>query len=90
MTKSQSKALGRIKDALARLYPRHEIKHWSVTSAGRSLSVVAETGLPDDEGTCASLFCRNRLHVFVGPRGGLSAFNGRWVRGWRALYAGLE
>lgn len=50
-----------------------EIKKLSVTRFNnrRNVTVYVEAGLPNDEGTLASVFGRNKRHFTVGPRGGV-------------------
>lgn len=51
-----------------------------------SISVVFAMGRKGDEGTYASVFCRYRWHLFIGPRGAISAYKGRrLIRGRKAL-----
>jgi len=33
--------------------------------------LVTETGMVDDEGTMAELYCRKYRHLYIGPRGGI-------------------
>jgi len=48
-----------------------ETKKLSVTRFNnrRSVTVYIESGLPNDEGTMASIFGRLERHVTIGPRG---------------------
>ena len=67
----------------------HEIKEYEVhRSEYGTLSVIVEEGLIGDEGTMAQIFCRNRIHVFIGIRGGITfypwksrSYKGRPYRG---------
>ena len=79
MTKYQEKAIERIKryieeHDLHRNDERYEIKEFSVeeTDYGKVI-VYSVTGLKDDEGTMAAIFCRNIRHIFIGKRGGLKS-----------------
>lgn len=48
----------------------HEVKSFRVSRQSYGgLSVVIEFGSVGDEHSLASVFCRSRAHVFVGPRG---------------------
>ena len=49
--------------------PELEVKHLSVMPCGPDLSVVIEVGHIGDEDTMASVFARERVHAFIGPRG---------------------
>ena len=44
------------------------------TPVGRILTLVAEVGSVGDEGTAAAWVCRNRVQLFIGQRGGISAY----------------
>jgi hypothetical protein len=68
---------------------RTELKSYDFAVVGRKLAVYVTTGLIGDEGTMAEVLCRDRIAVYVGPRGGLEARNGRLVyRGYKALIYG--
>lgn len=56
---------------------RYEIKTLDVKENEYFVSVVIETGLKDDEGTMASIICRDRAHVFVGKRGGITWYDNK-------------
>ena len=51
-----------------------EIKKLEITRFdGRNyVTLYVEAGLPNDEKTLASIFCRDTAHVQVGPRGGVT------------------
>jgi len=53
---------------------RREIKKLEITRMdGNSyVTLYVEAGLPNDEGTLASIFARDEAHVQVGPRGGIT------------------
>jgi hypothetical protein len=53
---------------------RKEIKKLEITRMdGNSyVTLYVEAGLPNDEKTLASIFCRDTAHVHVGPRGGIT------------------
>lgn len=45
-----------------------------------TVSLIAEIGSPNDEGTLAGVFCRETRHLFIGRRGGLTLVNaGKFV-----------
>ncbi len=68
---------------------QYEYKCWELRQVGRKLSLVAEIGRVNDEGTAAALFARDRRHIWIGPRGGLelaNAKNKRRARGKHVVY----
>lgn len=86
MTRAQEKALERIKALVEReLYDdRYEIKRWDVDENEYFVSLVVEYGMKGDEGTRARYTCRDRAHLFIGKRGGVTypvtkqLKNGEW------------
>ena len=68
-----------------------EISHFDGHSTTYLLVVL---GMVGDEGTMASVFCRNRRHIAIGPRGGLTLFNAKnksEAKGWTsAIYSLTE
>ena len=66
---------------------RREIKQFEIRECGKKLSVMVEVGMPGDEGTMASVLCRDRCHVFVGIRGGMRTYRrGHKRQTWVKLY----
>lgn len=69
---------------------RYEVKYENIDdSYPRFVSFSCEVGLPNDEGTMASIFARDRIQIFIGRSGGLSTVNaeGKVVRGnWLKVY----
>lgn len=68
----------------------HEFKCIEVKELeGGIVSLIVEIGRKGDEGTAASLFARDRYHVFIWDRGGLRALTktGKWVKGWRKVWS---
>jgi hypothetical protein len=52
--------------------PKVELKRFELQRIHpKAISVSVEVGRKGDEGTMAEIFCRERFHGFVGPRGGL-------------------
>jgi hypothetical protein len=53
---------------------RKEIKKLEISrySNNNYVTLYVEAGLPNDEGTLASIFARDTAHVQVGPRGGIT------------------
>lgn len=95
-TKEQGRALARLKAEFWRRASLgspedYEWKKFEVTDLGFALALYVEVGRVGDERTLASVFCRARFHVFVGPNGGLKALPEKgkgWLRGpkaWRAM-----
>lgn len=75
MTKAQERAVKFLRrDAAANLLfnEKHEFKEFDVKETdGGTLMVAIEAGYVGDEGTWASVFCRDRCIVFVGVRGAI-------------------
>lgn len=55
----------------SRYADKYEIKTFEVEDCKYFVSLVVEVGMKDDEGTLAEVFCRDRAHLFIGPRGGI-------------------
>ena len=73
MTKSQEKAIERIRKLVeADLHDWRDIKRWEVKEYEFFVSVYVEYGCKGDEGTLAEVLCRNKAHLFVGKRGGIT------------------
>ena len=80
MTPSQKKAVQAIRQEII---DRHgygdtkEFKKFEVKELdwGGKISVCTSYGLINDEGTMASIFCRDERYLFVGPRGGIELAN---------------
>lgn len=51
---------------------KYELKEFTVSENKYFVSVVAEVGMKNDEGTLASILCRNRVHLYIGQRGGMT------------------
>ena len=57
---------------------RYEIKtghvsHLYDTKGGTTFAMTLDIGMPDDTGTWAEVLCRDHWHLFIGPRGKLTA-----------------
>lgn len=74
MTKAQGKALERIKRLVEKEFysDEYEIKKWEVNENDYFVSLILEYGMKGDEGTLAELFARDRAHLFIGKRGGVT------------------
>jgi hypothetical protein len=104
LTAKQAKIVAHIKaEILNARYGRtagsYEIKRFEVTlpREGSDLAfLIVETGMRNDEGTLASMLCRDRRHVMIGPNGGTELLNakkrGRTInRGlWHVLHNLVE
>ena len=81
MTKQQEIAVNKIRADIEKEFfydkDTYEVKKWEVEECKYFVSVAFEVGIKNDEGTLASIFCRDRGHLFVGKRGGLSYYNKR-------------
>lgn len=64
-----------------------ELKEFKISRiVGRTFSVIVEAGREGDEGTMLALVGRYRRHLFIGPRGGITAPHNRNqgnARGWK-------
>jgi len=73
-------------------YKLHEVKKFEVThfKGGSQTFVTVETGLVDDEGTMASVVCRDYRHIAISKRGGLKLLNAKVKRDsegfWNVLH----
>lgn len=98
MTQAQEKRIESIrKDLEYEFFNNHknpEIKKFEVKELEYgSVSLIAEVGSVGDEGTCAEILCRERIHVFIGKNGAITYYpfsikNGTTSRrlGRRSLY----
>lgn len=83
MTKMQEMKVNMIKKQAENLHhsysSSYEIKQWEVKENEFFVSVVVEVGLKSDEGSLASILCRDRLQVFIGKKGGakIPVYNGK-------------
>ena len=72
MTKAQERAIERIKRSMENsLTSVDEVKEWKITEYDTFVSVMAVTGVKNDEGTYA-FYIRNYCQFFVGKRGGIT------------------
>lgn len=73
MTRAQEIALRKIRKLTDSIMfgDKWEIKEWKVTENEYFVAVIVETGMKGDEGTLASLLCRERAQLFIGKRGGI-------------------
>lgn len=76
MTNRQESAVERIKKLcvkeLFRLHKEAEFKKFEVSEYDSFVSVYAIVGGKGDEGTIAEALGRERVHLFVGKRGGIT------------------
>lgn len=98
MTQAQERRVESIRKDLEYVFfkghKNPEIKKFEVEELGCGLvSLVAEVGGVDDEGTYAAIMCRERIHVFIGKNGAITYYpfsikNGAKSRrlGRRSLY----
>lgn len=77
MTKRQEVMIQKIKryieeNDMFKNSPDYEFKEFSVEETDYGTVIVySVTGMKNDEGTMASILCRNTRHIFIGKRGGL-------------------
>ena len=80
MTKKQEIMVERIKRYIEQhdLYrndPGYEFKKFEVEETDYGTVIVnSVTGLKNDAGTMAAIFCQNRRQIFIGERGGLRSY----------------
>ena len=76
MTKSQLDKINIIRLQAKNLHgensKNYEIKKWELEEYDTFISLVVEVGMIGDENTYASIYCRDRLHVFIGKKGGVT------------------
>lgn len=76
MTKQQQLVIEQLrKNVITRLgcsKGEWEYKRFEVTENKYFVSVSIIVGMANDEGTYASLFARNDIHLFIGPKGGIT------------------
>lgn len=75
MTNSQIKTLVRVlhmAEVFSYAKGKYEIKRYEVNECEYFVSVVLEVGRINDEGTWGELIGRDRVHLFIGKRGGIS------------------
>lgn len=78
MTKSQERVIERIRTEVLKTFDfsngkgEYEYKQFEVHDCKYFIAVVAEVGRINDEGTLASMLCRNRVHLFIGKRGAIT------------------
>lgn len=97
MTASQAAAIEAIRERIIELRNRgfaqnYEFKHFEVRQRQGYVSLTVEIGRKGDEGTMASIYCRDRRIIAVGPRGGLELLNAKHKnasRGWFNAIHGL-
>ena len=88
MNKAQSKAIEKIRKLAETIHghlaDKYEIKKWQLEEFETFVSVIVVVGMKGDEGTMAEIFCRERAHLFIGKRGGITypvskeQRNGEW------------
>ena len=73
MTQSQDRIVKRIRRDAETMHTNlgYEIKEWEVKeNEWGTVSIYFEIGLIGDEGTLAEYLGRDKLQIFIGPRGG--------------------
>jgi hypothetical protein len=96
MTKAQEKAVEKIRRYveerdLHKRNPNYEIKTFEVKESEQGydfVEVYCVSGMKDDDGTMAAVCCRVTRQIFIGPRGGLTAYKheggtkAKTLKGW--------
>jgi hypothetical protein len=75
MTNSQERAVQSFRRTVERellLSEDYEVKRFDIEDCNSFVSVIFETGLKGDEHTLASVFGRERGHIFIGKKGGIT------------------
>lgn len=78
MNKKQEKTVELIKTGVMNAFDysrgagRYELKKFTVNECEYFVSVIAVVGMVDDEGTMAEYLCRDKVHLFIGKRGGIT------------------
>ena len=76
MTNSQQNKINMIRNQAKNLHgeysKNYEIKQWEIEEYDNFISLVVEVGMIGDENTYASIYARDRLHVFIGKKGGVT------------------
>ena len=76
MTKSQLDKINMIRNQAENLHgeysKNYEIKDWNIEEFDTFISLIVEVGMIGDENTYASIYGRDRLHVFIGKKGGVT------------------
>lgn len=77
MTKAQEATIERMRKEAERCFSygrpeSYEIKYFTVKEYPEFVSLVIVSGRKGDEGTMAELVCRDRVHLFIGKRGGVT------------------
>ena len=76
MTNSQRNKINMIRAQAVNLHgdfsKNYEIKQWEVEEYETFVSLVVEVGMIGDENTYAAIYARDRLHVFIGKKGGVT------------------
>ena len=80
MTKYQERRVAQIEEIMMNLvgHPEtKEVKEKSVVELSDTgvVSMIIEVGAIGDEGTLAAVFCRQRAHIFIGPKGGCYTYS---------------
>lgn len=82
MTEQQAKTIEHIRESVLRRRYGHtqasyEIKQFEISTLPDCdlVFLVVETGLKGDEGTMASVLCRDHRHIKIGVRGGCELLN---------------
>lgn len=72
MTRAQECMIRKFRRDAETCFNWMEVKQFDVEENEYFVSVYAVIGSPTDEGTLAAVYCRERVHVFIGKRGGMT------------------
>lgn len=86
MNRKQQTILNRVLDYV--LFANHEVKEMQVEGNdwNNDVLVSLETGMVNDEGTMAEVFCRDYYIFHIGERGGLYFYNDQHNRQYIKYY----
>lgn len=82
MTKSQENKVEYIKSEIEYLkehmHKNGEVKKFEMTEDEYgTVRILAEVGSVGDEETLAAIYCRDKVHVFIGKRGGIFYYDNK-------------
>ncbi len=76
MTKAQEKAVEKLRKMGKELFwgdeSDYEYKRFEINENEYFVSLVMEVGRKGDEGTLGAIYARDRCHLFIGKRGGIT------------------
>lgn len=92
MTRQQERKIEIIRKYMNNYYGKHsdqyEEKQFELTDleVGGIVALNMTMGMKGDEGTMAAVMCRDSIHVFVGPKGGVTCVSTNRKTGGSCIY----